>query len=78
MSHFGVRNAYGSLARVLMHRPGRELDQVHADNLKEFHFMRPVDRAKFLAEYDQMISLFKERGTEVLFLTDILKDDRTL
>src|SRR5262249_30198113 len=59
-----------------MHRPGRELDHVRPDNLKEFHFARPVDRAKFLAEYDQMISLFKEHGTELLFLTDILKDDQ--
>src|SRR4029453_10818638 len=70
MNQFGVGNAYGNLARVLMHRPGLELNRVHQGNLKEFHFARPVDREKFLTEYDQMISLFKEHGTEVLFLTD--------
>jgi N-dimethylarginine dimethylaminohydrolase len=76
VNHFGVRNAYGDLVRVLMHRPGTELDRVNAGNLEEFHFSRPVDRGKFLSEYDQMISLFQDQGTEVLFLTDVLKEDR--
>jgi N-dimethylarginine dimethylaminohydrolase len=76
VNQYGVRNAYGDLARVLMHRPGPELERVHSGNLEEFHFSRPVDRRKFVAEYDQMISLFQDHGTEVLFLTDVLKEDR--
>jgi N-dimethylarginine dimethylaminohydrolase len=75
MKSFGVKNAYGDLIRVLMHRPGIELDRVRSRNLEEFHFSRPVDREKFLLEYDQMISIFKNHGTEVLFLTELLKDD---
>ena len=43
MSGFGVRNAYGSLKRVLMHRPGPELGLVNAKNLAEFNYTRPVD-----------------------------------
>jgi arginine deiminase len=72
---YGVLNAYGNLRRVLMHRPGLELDLVTSDNLEEFHFAKPVNRDKFVAEYDQMLALFRNHGVEVLLLTEILKDD---
>ena len=35
---YGVRNAYGDLKRVLMHRPGPELSLVTAQTLREFQF----------------------------------------
>jgi len=73
--NYGVKNAYGSLKRVIMHRPGRELDLVTANTLEEFHFAQPVDRERFVADYDQMLSLFREHGAEVLLLRDILEDD---
>ena len=57
-----VRNAYGSLKRVIVHRPGPELDKVTSDNLEEFHFTRPVDREKFVADYDAMLGLFQGHG----------------
>lgn len=76
MNSYGVANAYGNLRCVLMHRPGPELDLVTSDNLEEFHFTKPVNGEQFLVEYDQMLSLFREHGAEVLLLTEILKDDR--
>ena len=75
MTGFGVRSAYGSLKRVLMHRPGPELDQVTAENLKEFNFERPVDRAKFVADYDVMLRLFQGHGVETLLLREVLAAD---
>jgi N-dimethylarginine dimethylaminohydrolase len=75
LSGFGVRTAYGSLERVLMHRPGPELDKVTADTLREFHFTRPVDREKFLADYDAMIGLVRSHGVETLLLADVLAGD---
>lgn len=75
-SGFGVRSAFGSLDRVLMHRPGVELDAVTNDTLEEFNFARPVDRARFVAEYDAMFDCFTRIGVEVLLLTDVLADDR--
>ena len=68
MSAFGVRNAYGSLRRVLMHRPGPELDRVTPETLREFHFARPVDRGLFLADYEAMLGLFHAHGVETLLL----------
>jgi len=58
-----------------MHRPGPELDLVTESTLEEFHFERPVDREKFVSEYDQMAGLVEAHGVEILFLTDVLKDD---
>ena len=75
MSGYGVPNAYGDLKRVLMHRPGRELDLVTERTLEEFHFERPVNRQRFAAEYDTMAGLFQAHGVDTLMLTDVLKDD---
>jgi N-dimethylarginine dimethylaminohydrolase len=75
MSGFGVRTAYGTLERVLLHRPGRELDQVTPDTLREFHFTRPVDREKFVADYDAMLALLRSHSAETLLLTDVLAGD---
>jgi N-dimethylarginine dimethylaminohydrolase len=75
MSRFGVKSAYGNLRRVIMHRPGPELDIVNSTNLEEFHFKRPVKREAFMADYDAMLALFQKHGTETLLLRDILKDD---
>ncbi len=73
---YGVRNAYGTLERVLMHRPGPELDFVTEKTIDEFHFARPVDRAKFLADYDAMLDRFRAHGVEPLLVADVLASDR--
>ncbi len=75
MKHFGVPNEFGNLRRVLMHRPGVELDLVRMSNLEEFHFARPVNRERFVADYDAMLDLFRSHGAEVLLLREILKTD---
>jgi len=73
---FGVRTAYGSLKRVVMHRPGPELDRVTAETLKEFNFERPVHRESFVADYDAMLRLFRGHGVETLLLREILAGDQ--
>ena len=72
---FGVPNAYGTLRRVLMHRPGPELEVVTAANADEFNFVRPVDRAKFAADYDAMLQRFGSHGVNPVMLADVLADD---
>ncbi len=76
MTGFGVRTAYGSLKRVVMHRPGPELDRVTAETLKEFNFERPVHRESFVADYDAMLRLFQGHGVETLLLREILAGDQ--
>lgn len=75
MASYGVRSAYGNLLSVIMHRPGPELDLVTAANLREFNFERPVDREKFVADYDAMLALVAGDGADVLFLRDLLSDE---
>ncbi len=75
MSGFGAATAYGNLRRVIMHRPGPELNLVTEATLKEFNFKRPVDREKFLTDYDAMVSLFQSHGVEILLCRDILAHD---
>jgi len=72
---FGVSNAYGSLRRVLMHRPENELDVVTIPTAKDFHFDGPVNREAFLSDYDAMLRLFNDHGVETLLLRDVLKGD---
>jgi len=72
---FGVRTAYGSLKRVVMHRPGPELEQVTAQTLREFNFERPVDRGRFVADYDAMVRRVQGHRVETLLLRAILRDD---
>lgn len=79
MSGFGVRNAYGSLKRVLMHRPGPELGRVNASNLAEFNYTRPVDAARFGSDYEAMLRAFQGHGVETLLLREVLaRDDDSL
>lgn len=73
--NYGVSNAYGSLKRVLMHRPGGELKMVTPKTLPEFHFDAPVDIEKFMHDYDIMRDLFHDHGVETLLLTEVLADD---
>jgi N-dimethylarginine dimethylaminohydrolase len=75
MINFGVPNAYGNLRKVIMHQPGNELSVVTEQTLKEFHFGRPVDQEKFIAQYKVMLDLFASHEVEVLLLHEILKDD---
>jgi N-dimethylarginine dimethylaminohydrolase len=70
-----VPTAYGTLRRVLMHRPGPELGLVTERTLAEFNFVRPVDPAKFLADYDAMLQRFCAHGVDVVLLAEVLKDD---
>jgi N-dimethylarginine dimethylaminohydrolase len=75
MANYGVHTAYGTLSRVIMHRPDRELDAVTENTLKEFHFRRPVDREKFVSDYNAMLGLFQSHGVETLLLRDVLAED---
>lgn len=72
---YGVRSAHGSLRRVLVHRPGVELDMVTPATLREFHFDCPVDRPRFQDEYDRMLACIQRDGAEALQLRDVLAGD---
>lgn len=75
MTGYGVPNAFGTLRRVLMHRPGPELAVVTPFTVKEFNFVRPVDPPRFVADYDAMLAAFRGHGVETLLLREVLAAD---
>jgi arginine deiminase len=67
-----VRSEVGTLRRVLVHRPGAELDRLTPDNAEDLLFddvPRP-DLAR--AEHDALTTTMRDAGVEVVYLEDLL------
>src|SRR5439155_15247725 len=72
---FGAQTEFGKLKRVLMHRPGRELDCVSAETASAYNFRRPVQKVRFQGELDTLTESISEAGAEVVLLTDVLRSE---
>ena len=66
-----VKSEIGPLQKVLLHRPGRELEYLVPDALERLLF----DDIPYLhgaqQEHDRFVQLLRENGTEVVFLEDL-------
>ncbi|MBI5877581.1 MAG: hypothetical protein HZB53_08030 [Chloroflexi bacterium] len=72
---YGAQTEYGKLKRVLMHRPGIELNLIRDDTYTAYNYRRAIDIAKFQSQYDHLTETMSEAGTDVVLLTDVLKGD---
>ncbi len=54
MPSFGITSESGTLTRVLVHHPGKELELANTDP-GEHHFDRPVDIGRFRADHKMMM-----------------------
>ena len=67
-----VRSEIGSLKRVLLHRPGQELEYLTPSNLKRLLF----DDIPYLAaaqhEHDVFANTLRQQGAEVVYLEDLM------
>jgi arginine deiminase len=72
MSDFGVHSEVGRLRKVMVHRPGLELQRLTPTNHDDLLFddVLWVERAQY--EHDQFAVRMRERGVEVFLLTDLL------
>ncbi|MCS6712554.1 arginine deiminase [Brachybacterium sp. EF45031] len=70
----GVRDEVSPLRRVLLHRPGPELERLTPTNHDRFLFDEVLwlDRAR--AEHDAFTDLLRREGAEVLLLEDLLRE----
>jgi arginine deiminase len=68
----GVRSEAGRLRRVLVHRPGRELDRLTPSNAAELLFDDVVWPDLAREEHDCLVAALSAAGTEVLYLGDLL------
>ncbi|MFP4177129.1 MAG: arginine deiminase [Acholeplasmataceae bacterium] len=69
-----VRSEIGRLRSVLVHRPGKELENLTPDLLEKLLFddipyLRVAQR-----EHDDFVRTLREQGVEVLYLTDMLTE----
>jgi arginine deiminase len=62
------------LRRVLVHRPGPELERLTPDNMIELLFDDLPWAERAVAEHDAFCRLLEARGAEVLYLADLLAD----
>ncbi len=63
------------LKKVLMHRPEVELTTVTEDTLTYFNFAAVPDPDGFLREFDALVAAFRQMGSEVVLVNEVLKDD---
>jgi arginine deiminase len=74
MTEFGVHSEVGRLRKVMVHRPGLELQRLTPSNHDQLLFddVLWVERAQW--EHDQFVARMRERGVEVFLLTDLLAE----
>ena len=74
MSDFGVHSEVGKLRKVMVHRPGLDLQRLTPSNHDDLLFddVLWVERAQY--EHDQFVARMRERGIEVFLLTDLLAE----
>lgn len=74
MLSYGISHETGTLKRVLVHHPGRELELANS-NPAEHNFDQPVDVRRFIAEHGRLMEALAEAGVEVLDVGSLMKDD---
>ena len=74
MPAHGVASEVGSLASVMLHRPGNELLRLTPRNNDELLFDGVPWVAKAQAEHDGFADTLRERGVEVLYVRDLLEE----
>lgn len=71
---YGIRDEISPLRRVIVHRPGREMERLTPESRDRFLFdeILWVERAQ--AEHDAFSALLRAEGAEVLHLQDLLRE----
>lgn len=74
MSMHGADSEVGRLETVLLHRPGNELKRLTPRNNDRLLFDGIPWVARAQEEHDQFAQALRDRGAEVLYLTDLLTE----
>ena len=67
-----VKSEVGQLKRVMLHRPGRELEQLVPHTLERLLFDDIPYLKKAQEEHDCFADILRENGTEVVYLEDLM------
>lgn len=74
MPHYGINHESGTLKRVLVLHPGKELELANSNPVAH-HFYESVDIKRFISDHQELVNKLKEPGTEVLQVREVLQDD---
>ncbi|WP_050739759.1 arginine deiminase [Acetobacterium bakii] len=69
-----IESEIGKLRKVLIHRPGKELERIVPDSLKELLFEDIPWLKRMQEEHDDFAKILTQRGAEVLYVEELLKD----
>ncbi len=71
----GATCEYSPLKKVLLFRPGREIEKITIKTYKELSFRDIAYWRRFQQEHDQFSDLLKDEQIDVTFLNDLLKNE---
>ncbi|MDA3932393.1 MAG: arginine deiminase [Tenericutes bacterium] len=74
MSLLNVKSEIGELKKVLLHRPGRELENLTPRWLEQLLFDDIPWLDKAIEEHDAFADIFRKAGVEVLYLVDLVQE----
>lgn len=69
-----VTSEIGKLKAVLLHKPGKELERLTPEYLRELLFDDIPWLRKMRVEHDEFAEVLRQRGAEVLYVEDLLTD----
>lgn len=76
---FRVTNEIGRLKKVLVHRPGQEIENITPGSMERMLYDDVPYLARMQKEHDQFVDLLRDNEVEVVYLADIatesLRDD---
>jgi arginine deiminase len=74
MTKFNITSEYKQLRRVIVHRPGAEIDRLLPDNYRTYLFEDIPYLTKLQQEHDGFVRLIRSCGAEVLYMEQLLSD----
>ena len=74
MSELFINSEIGKLKKIMLHRPGLEIDRLVPEELNEVLFEDIPWMNRMKTEHDSFVATLKSNGVEVLYLSDLLEE----
>ena len=69
-----VSSEIGTLKKVLVHRPGQEVERIYASNLTKLLFDDVLYLKKAQAEHDQFVAILQKEGCQVYYIERLVTE----
>jgi len=64
---------YGTLRKVLMHAPGREIDRIGPASYRRYLFEDAIEPARFRNQHGQLVETLRHEGVDVVLVERVLE-----